>query len=297
MKELKLKVLVYLFIIIIEKLSNQSGSKSKTGLKKMIYNKETENENEGISEEFSGNEGRTVFSKVSYQILELYSNGASSRFNTFNRDVAYSMMVNDHYLSRVSEKTVLYTKLIIIYIKNIQDSELLKVKINDFLTRNQELEEKRHFKLRLKKDEVIKEKDKLCYQVPNNKVVEKIRNPKDYYKDQLKFNENRRLKIEELRKRNIAEELSENRPPEINKVISLITIQNSDKMVKHRTGGKKKMFGGKLYKDQFHLESKSFINKEIDYSKKVIDPVTKKNIILGKAPEKDKTKLVINIYI
>ena len=297
MKELKLKVLVYLFIIIIEKLSNQSGSKSKTGLKKMIYNKETENENEGISEEFSGNEGRTVFSKVSYQILELYSNGASSRFNTFNRDVAYSMMVNDHYLSRVSEKTVLYTKLIIIYTKNIQDSELLKVKINDFLTRNQELEEKRHFKLRLKKDEVIKEKDKLCYQVPNNKVVEKIRNPKDYYKDQLKFNENRRLKIEELRKRNIAEELSENRPPEINKVISLITIQNSDKMVKHRTGGKKKMFGGKLYKDQFHLESKSFINKEIDYSKKVIDPVTKKNIILGKAPEKDKTKLVINIYI
>ena len=263
----------------------------------MIYNKETENENEGISEEFSGNEGRTVFSKVSYQILELYSNGASSRFNTFNRDVAYSMMVNDHYLSRVSEKTVLYTKLIIICIKNIQDSELLKVKINDFLTRNQELEEKRHFKLRLKKDEVIKEKDKLCYQVPNNKVVEKIRNPKDYYKDQLKFNENRRLKIEELRKRNIAEELSENRPPEINKVISLITIQNSDKMVKHRTGGKKKMFGGKLYKDQFHLESKSFINKEIDYSKKVIDPVTKKNIILGKAPEKDKTKLVINIYI
>ena len=60
----------------------------------------------------SGMEGRTVFSKVSYEILELYSNGCATRFPTFNKDVAYSMMINDRYLSRVSEKNVNITFII-----------------------------------------------------------------------------------------------------------------------------------------------------------------------------------------
>jgi len=56
-----------------------------------------------------GNEGRTVFSKVSYEIFEKYSLGSNSRFkNNFNREDAYNMMINDQYLSRVSEKNVIF---------------------------------------------------------------------------------------------------------------------------------------------------------------------------------------------
>ncbi len=110
---------------------------------------------------------------------------AVGRFNTFNKDVAYNMMINDQYLSRVSEKS---------------DNYELKYKISDFLVRNKELADKKYFKLHLKKEEVTKEIDSYCYSIPNNKTVEKVRKPVDYYQDQLKYNNNTRIKIQEIKK-------------------------------------------------------------------------------------------------
>jgi len=63
---------------------------------------------------------------------------------------------------------------------------------------------------------------------------------------------------------------------------------------KHNEAGKVKKVHGRLFKDHIQTKSaKSFINKEIDYSKKVIDPITKKDILLGKSKEKKPPQLVI----
>jgi len=81
------------------------------------------------------------------------------------------------------------------------------------------MEAKKHLRLHQKTVEIIKEKDSACYSIPNNKQVNKIRNPVEYYRDQLKFEENKRLKIEYLNKLKIEKEGLEVRAkPQINKV-------------------------------------------------------------------------------
>ena len=56
-------------------------------------------------------ESKTVFSKLTHEILKKYNNKNSGRFKTFNKDLAYLMMTNDQYLFRVSEKSVSLIKV------------------------------------------------------------------------------------------------------------------------------------------------------------------------------------------
>ena len=148
------------------------------------------------------------------------------------------------------------------------------------------MEEKKHFKLRLKRDEVMKEKEAICYNIPNNKHINKIRNPTEYYKDQLKYDELKKQKIELIKQKEYEKESLELKSkPEINKNSDRI-IRNINKEVR----GKKHY--GKIFNKQKDNEIRSIINKEVNYSKKVIDPVTKKSIILKAPKKKGKVNMV-----
>lgn len=156
------------------------------------------------TEEMTGIEGRTVFSKVSYEILEKLVNAGSERFNTFNKDIAYQMMVNDQYLSRVSEKN---------------DTVDLKHKFSDFITRNKDYVIKKQQRSDERKLKVTKEIEATIFQVPGNKEVKEVRKPKEYYDDMKKFTQSVSTKIEELKKKNEEKEKEDCKGrPTINKV-------------------------------------------------------------------------------
>ncbi len=89
------------------------------------------------------------------------------------------------------------------------------------MQRNKEMEQKKQVKLQEQADRVETEISKICTGVPtNNKTArnEKLRSTEQYYLDQLKSVENKKKKVENLRKQLLKNEEPMKNKPEINKV-------------------------------------------------------------------------------
>ncbi len=154
---------------------------------------------------------------------------------------------------------------------------------------------KKKFKLQLKIEESKKAEVADCFEAPGNKKVDHARKPKEYYQDQLKHDEDKKLKIELLRKKQQEKEKNVNKyKPNINKVFKgfFYFFKKSKKLATKKNEG---MAGDKIYgrlaKEHLHKETKQ-TEKQKTVIRKVFDPKTKKEILVEKPIDKQKNKLV-----
>lgn len=87
------------------------------------------------------------------------------------------------------------------------------------MERSKQLELKKIEKIKKKRLDLTREIDSSCYAIPNNKQIENARKPEDYYQDQVKFIEQKKERIEGLKKKSEEIEVKELKTkPSINKV-------------------------------------------------------------------------------
>jgi hypothetical protein len=204
----------------------------------------------------NNNNSKTVFSKVTKDVMNKY-NEKFCRFNYFNKDLAYSMMINDYYLYRISDKQ--------------NNKEEIAQKNKDFIERTNELNERKQLKIQAITENHNKEMSTIYTGMPEvNVKLEQLRSPDVFFSDQIKFKEITQNKIEENKKKiseNVQKTLRDK--PEIS--------MNSKEIAKKKNSLKGQELYSRLAKDSHNAETKHYMNQQKMKEKRLMDLKVQKN--------------------